>query len=97
MRRDVSAGCLEFIDCLRVVGRGDFVLDYLLEKTAAELIDVSEIPQPLEGDEVQHRTDFYCTEISRTELPLPQGSLRRRENLGTAVAVSQGTVDKFEI
>jgi hypothetical protein len=24
-----------------------------------ELIDVSEIPQPLEGDEVQRRTDFY--------------------------------------
>lgn len=25
----------------------------------SELIDVSEIPQPLEGDEVQHRTDMY--------------------------------------
>lgn len=66
----------------------DFV-DFLLEKTALELIDVSEIPQPLEGDEVQRRTDFYCEELMDTSMPLPANTMRRWE-LNTAVSVSHG-------
>ena len=65
--------------------------DHLLEQTQALLVDVAEIPRPLEGEEVHSRMDAYSDEISELPLRLPATANRAaRGGSRGGVAVSQG-------
>ena len=76
---------------------GEFA-DLLLEQTQALLIDVAEIPRPLEGDEVEQRMEEYSDEISGIALHLPptaarhgqqqDARLRKRMSQGFGLPVS---------
>lgn len=73
--------------------------DLLLEQTQAQLIDVAEIPRPLEGDEVEQRMERYSDEISGIALFLPptadrlgqqqEARMRKRMSQGFGLPVSQ--------
>ena len=77
---------------------GEFA-DLLLEQTQALLIDVAEIPRPLEGDEVEQRMEGYSDEIQGIALNLPptadrhghqlQARQRKRMSQGFGLPVSQ--------
>lgn len=66
---------------------GEFA-DHLLEQTQALLIDVAEIPRPLEGEEVEQRMEQYSDEISEIALALPPTA--NRLGGGRGVRASQG-------
>jgi len=66
--------------------------DLLLEQTQALLIDVAEIPRPLEGDEVEQRMEGYSDEIAEIALALPPTANRfaQQPPPGQRQRVSQG-------
>lgn len=64
--------------------------DLLLEQTQALLIDVAEIPRPLEGDEVEQRMEGYSDEIAGIALKLPPTADRLGQQQGRRKQMSQG-------
>jgi hypothetical protein len=82
----------------REMDEGEFA-DLLLEQTQALLIDVAEIPRPLEGDEVEQRMEGYSDEIQGIALNVPptadrhghqqQARQRKRMSQGFGLPVRQ--------